>query len=274
MHESLKKITVVLLALSMSPAASAQSQADEAAPESEKGASASGSSKRSSSNEISDLLKDLDYPELQVVPRASERLRIEAREEDRKWFYTHWPIEISGLATLAVGLQGKSQLRPELSESEKSDASTVATVTQAVGAGWLVAGVVLGLQKPYLSGLSSLSRFNGKDRRSVLLRERLAEEALEKPARIMRPLQVASVVTNAGMSVLMGRYMTDEGRLLAGVSAILAFLPFVFEDHTIRVYEKHLEYKKKIYGPLTSTGLGYDEKNQAFYPTTTLTWMF
>lgn len=227
-----------------------------------------------SASDIAEIINSLDYPELQVVPRASERLRIEAREEDDSWAYMHWPIEVSGLATLVTGFAGRSQLRETLSETQKNDAGNIATLTQAVGLTWVAAGVLIGLQRPYRSGLMSIARMGGKDERTTLLRERLAEEALERPARFMKPVQWVSVITNLSLSVLMGSFMTDQGRGIAGVSAALAFLPVVFEDPTVNIYEKHLEYKKKIYGPLTSTGFGIDPKSKTIYPTAMLTWQF
>lgn len=226
------------------------------------------------SSDIADIINNLDYPEIQVVPRASERIRFEAREEERSWYYMHWPIQLSGMATLLAGTLGRSQLRDSLNETEKNDANSVLAATQAVGAGWVVAGVLLGLQKPYRSAYYTISKYPGKDERSILMRERLAEEALERPARLIKPLQIASVVTNFSLCVLSGTFMTDQGRLIAGVSAVLAFLPMIFEDHTVHVYEKHLEYKKKIYGPLSSASVGYDPKSRSFYPTAMLTWSY
>jgi hypothetical protein len=229
---------------------------------------------RLSASEIAEIINGLEYPELQVVPRASERLRLEAKEEESNWAYAHLPIEMAGLATLGTGFLAVSQERPGLTDAQKADMKTVATVTQAVGAGWLVAGLAMGLAKPYDSGLSRIAKLGGKDERTLLLRERLAEEALERPARLIRPLTVAAVVTNLGMNVLMGTYLTDQGRILAGVSAVLSFLPAIYEDPSVAVYEKHLEYKKKIYGPVSSTGLGYDSSGHSFYPQTALTWRF
>lgn len=229
---------------------------------------------KASGGDVGALVKDLDYPELQVVPRASERLKMEAKDEDSGWFVTHWTIEVAGLATAFTGFQGKSELRESLTEAQKSDAASVATLTQAVGLGWFAAGIILGLQRPYRAGMNSIAKVSGKDERSVLLRERLAEEALEKPTRYIRPIQVAAVVTNLGMNFLMGSYMTDKGRLTAGVAATLSLLPFMIEDATILTWDKHREYKKKIYGPLSSTSFGYDEKGKTFYPMANFLWTF
>jgi hypothetical protein len=106
------------------------------------------------------------------------------------------------------------------------------------------------------------------------MRERLAEESLERPATIMRPLTVAAVLSNITLSIACGAYMNDQGKLMAGGSAILGLLPVLFEDPTIMIYDKHLEYKKKIYGPLTSTGLGFDKNSKTFYPTANFAWTF
>ena len=222
--------------------------------------------------DIADIINNLEYPELMVVPRASERLRIEAKDEDDSWYYTHWTIEFSGLATLALGTVASSYYRESLSATEKADAKTVTTVTQAVGLGWITAGFLIGMQKPYRSALNVINKYPGKDERSTLARERLAEENLESPARLMRVMKWASVLTNFGACALTATYLSDQGRLGAGVAAALSFLPLIFEDHAIVVFEKHLEYKKKIYGPVSSVGLMSDGNH--LVPSTVLTWNF
>ena len=230
--------------------------------------------KSKASAEIFDVIERLEYPELQVIPRASQRLRIEAEEEDSFWFMTHWPIQLSGLATLYVGVTAKSQEREGLSDSQKKDFNTTTTIGQAVGAGWVVAGLLFGMRRPYRSGLNKISKYADNSPSSALLKERLAEEALERPARFMMAVRWAAVATNFGMNVAMGSFMTDQGRLAAGVAAAMAFLPLVFDDRTIAVYEKHQEYKKKIYGPLTSTGVMYDSYSRSFVPSAMLAWNF
>ncbi len=67
----------------------------------------------------------MGYPELQVVPRASERLRIEAKAEASQWFVQHWTFELSGLATLGVGLTASGRLKENLSESQKDSGKSL-----------------------------------------------------------------------------------------------------------------------------------------------------
>lgn len=229
-------------------------------------------------NDVSEILSSMGYPELQVVPRASERLKMEAKAESGSWFVTHWPIQLSGLATLYVGQTSESRFRDDLSAKNESDAKTIATITKAVGAAWLIGGIAIGAQRPYNSGQRAVNKYQGKDDRSQLLRERLAEEALERPARTMKVLQTVSVITQVAVNGLSAAYVDDQGKMIAGVSAILSFLPLMFRDHNITVYEKHIEYKKKIYAPLksaqVSTGFHYDPYTKSAVPTTNLTWTF
>lgn len=272
----LSKMLAIFMMMSMTSQAFAAGASSETASgkSSERSSGEKSPNRKPSAAEIADIINSLDYPELQVVPRASERLRMEAKEEEGSWFFAHAPMQVAGLATLLTGVMGKSQLREGLSDSQKTNAGTISNLTIAVGGGWFVAGFVLGMKKPYGTGLANIVKLNGKDERTLLLRERLAEEALERPAKLMEPLVTASVISNLAMNLLMATSMTDQGRVLAGLSATLSFLPFIFEDRTISVYNKHLEYKKKIYGPLSSTGVGYDSVNKVIYPTATLTWMF
>lgn len=222
-------------------------------------------------NEIANILNAMGYPELQVVPRASERLRMEAKDERGNWFVAHWPIELSGIVTMGVGLT--NQVRDGLSDKEETDAKMIKNLTTATGAAWLIGGLVLGIQKPYATGYYRIGK-PVKDERGALMRERLAEESLERPAKTMRVLQHISVATNFVMNGLSAIYADDKGRVVAGVGAVLAFLPYMFEDHSITAYNKHVEYKKKIYTPIKGASLYYDPVYKSTTPLTTLTWNF
>lgn len=229
-------------------------------------------------NDVSQILSSMGYPELQVVPRASERLKMEAKAENGSWFITHWPIMLSGLTTFYIGQTSSSRFNDDLSAKQEDDANTIALVTKAVGAAWFIGGIAIGAQRPYANGNRAVIRTPAKDERGQLLRERLAEEALERPARTMKVLQTVSVITNFTVNALSAIHTDDEGKMYAGVGAILSFLPLMFRDHNINVYEKHIEYKKKIYAPLksaqVSTGLYYDTYSKTAVPTTNLLWTF
>jgi hypothetical protein len=233
---------------------------------------ASGEVQDESDPEISDILDSMGYPELQVVPRASERLKIEAKQEASTWYVEHWPVELSGLATLAVGMMATK--KDDLNSKQKDDADTVSMLTKGVGLGWIVGGVLLGAQKPYGHGKKAVDKVTGKDERAALLRERLSEEALERPAKTMRILRHVAVVTNFTMNVATMAYADDKSLVTAGVAAVLAFLPYMFEDPSIAVYDKHIEYKKKIYTPLKGASVYIDPETHKLTPMSTLVWNF
>lgn len=225
-------------------------------------------------NEISQILDGMGYPELQVVPRASERLRMEARGESSQWYFQHWTFELSGLATLGVGLTSASRQKENIRDSEKDSAKSLATGATVIGAGWLIGGVVFGSLRPYRKGMRSISKYTGKDDRAALTRERLAEEALERPAKTVRVLKHFSVWSNFAVNALSMSNLDQQGRITAGIAAVLAFLPYMFEDHTVVVHEKHIEYKKKIYAPLKTGSVHYDPETKTVTPMTNLVWMF
>jgi hypothetical protein len=225
-------------------------------------------------NEISDILNSMGYPELQVVPRASERLAIEAKAEDNGAAVMHWPLEVTGLATVAVSFAAKANLVANPTTKQQSDAATISSIGAAVGLGTVASGVLLGLQRPYRSGLNAINKYPGKDDRSMLLRERLAEEDLEKAAETMRVVEDVVVTTNVIMNVASAWHANETGQIVAAVGVAMSFLPWVFEDRSIEIYEKQIEYKKKIYVPLASASFHYEPLNKSFTPEPTLTWMF
>ena len=224
--------------------------------------------------EIKEILHSIGYPELQVVPRASERLRMEARYENNYWWISHWPVQVSGLMTMYVGMTATSSHRDDLSDRESRDAKTVATLTTGAGLAWVAGGILLGAQKPYVNGIRAVNRISGKDDRSTLMKERMAEEALERPARVMRILQHLSVFSNFALNAANIHYADEEGKMMAGLAAFISFLPYMFEDNSIAVYNKHIEYKKKIYAPLKTASFHVDSETGALTPMTGLLWTF
>src|SRR5258708_33900632 len=68
-------------------------------------------------SEISEILDSMGYPELQVVPRATERLAIESKYEDSNVLIMHWPIELAGMFTLLVGVTSNGFLRDNLNDT-------------------------------------------------------------------------------------------------------------------------------------------------------------
>jgi hypothetical protein len=195
--------------------------------------------------------------------------------QSRVWWYAHWTYEISGLATLYNGSLGQSQQRSDLTGTQGQDGKNIAMMAQAVGLAWFTAGIVIGAQRPYRNGLQNINRFNSeKGERATLMRERLSEETLERAASMVRPLPGLAAFSQFTLNLASAYYLNDQARLTAGIITIMSFLPLMFDDHSAEVYDKHLEYKKKIYGPLSSLSFGVDPRTKTLYPVQSLTWNF
>lgn len=206
-----------------------------------------------------DFLKQLDYPELLVVPRATERLNMEAQNENNFSALTLWPHQLSALATLASGFMHKSKYRQDNpSEQQKKDSDDAALAAMGVGGIWIGLSLFYSLRKPYTTSLSTVRSIKGNDKKSELMRERLAEEALEQPAHVVDSLTYLSVATNFAASMYVLAYARQDQRYFPAISALLAFTPLVFQSRYSESHRKHLEYKKKIYAPIF--GYGIDEK--------------
>lgn len=201
---------------------------------------------------LQELFKTIDYPELQVVPRASQRIKMEGAEELDNWWYIHWPFYISALSTLGLGSTASQYFREDLNDKEQSDAKSAAMVSQVVGASWFIGTLILVGRKPYFRAYKKLRGYSGNGRNNELLRERLSEEALEQTAYQMKVLSYVSVVTNFIAAGYTGVFLNDKGKVYAGVSALLSFLPIIFDDWYIYNYSKQMEYKRNIFTPVVS----------------------
>lgn len=196
-----------------------------------------------------EVLEDLDYPELQVVPRASQRLTLEANYEKRNFWYVHWPFYLSAITTILSTQQQSSNLDADISASRRADAKDRLSLASTIGYAWLGGMVILSFNRPYAKGLGSLERIGGQSRQASLMRERLAEETLEGPARLISKLKWLSIISNAvANSVALGETNSD-GKVFAGVGIFASFLPLIFDHRYEYNFEKHEEYKRKIYAP-------------------------
>lgn len=201
---------------------------------------------------LQDLFKSLDYPELQVVPRASQRLKLESGEEGKNWWYIHWPFYLSALTTMAVGTTAEQSFRSDLTDIEKEDARSGALVARTIGAAWLFGTMLLASRKPYQQAWKKVRGFSGGGKSNELLRERLAEEALEKPAHTMKVLSYVSTFTNLAAAGYVGSFLDDQGKVFAAVAGAMSFLPMIFDDWYVYNFNKHLEYKRNIFSPVVS----------------------
>lgn len=206
----------------------------------------------------------LDYPELMVTPRATERLALEARDEFSQRWSTHLPIQASALATLTAGIL----------QAEKPDGATGLKGSSGVagilvGGGWLATTIYLAVKyRPYQDGFDEIRKYPAKDQRQLIARERLAEEKLEAPYRLGKKLMILSVLTNAATAgyLLSKVESSTTSQAVNIVAAAASFLPLIFQYHWRTVALKHRDYKKKIYGPVAMATVFQDQVRGTISP--------
>jgi hypothetical protein len=222
-----------------------------------------------------DILKGLDYPELQVVPRASDRLLMETQNEREYGWIAFWPYQVSSLATLAAGNRLRGSYRDgNMTEIEKQDSNNMALTAMAVGVGGIGLSIFLIRSDLYGDSFRRIKAYKVTDKRSELFRERLSEEALEKPAHLINMLTTISVSMNllANLGVL--AYSNVDTRSYALVGMATAFLPWMFSNRYVDNWNKQLEYKRKIYTPLIGMDYQFIPKTQQLQPQLTMNWSF
>jgi len=226
--------------------------------------------------------EDYQYPELLVSPSASDRLRDEAKDEDRRAWTVNIPMQLSAASTLIAGLvamadPGKSSGNEETVTKEDKDRVQWAGRTGViVGGAWLGASAMMSMKyRPYKSGEKEIGKAASGDKKQQLARERLAEEALEAPALLQRRLKWISLVTNLGAAGFMASSAGDApAKVSAGIAGIMAFTPLMFRNQWENTWMYQESYKKKVYGPLTGLGFAPDAVTGAVKPVVNLSWNF
>lgn len=220
------------------------------------------------------VLDSLDYPELQVVPRASERLQMGASQESDRGWLTFWPLQLSALATLATGHSLSGEYDDGVSDTAQKEADFRTKVAIGVGAGWIAISTYYMFTRPYGKEYDKIKNLKSKDKRGELLRERLSEEALERPAKLANILIWSSFITNFAANVLLFDQSTSANNMYPAIALVMSGLPFLFGNDYVINYEKHLEYKRKIYAPVASFAPTFNTVTAKVEPGMVLQWSF
>ena len=213
-----------------------------------------------------------EYPELLVTPRATERLEMEAKQELGRRWTLHLPYQLPGLVTFTAGLMQSSY-----TDLGKDPDKSSAMAGIVVGGGWLVATTILALSStPYTDAWAEVQALPKGSRREQLMRERMAEEAIGKQARLASRLKWLSVLSNAGAGIYMvAKSQSDSfGRLMDGAAILVALTPILFKHTWIDVYSQQESYKKRIYGPVAQAGWTLAEVGGKVAPAVALTVRF
>ncbi|MBL7671714.1 MAG: hypothetical protein JNM39_14605 [Bdellovibrionaceae bacterium] len=205
-----------------------------------------------------DFLQAIDYPELQVVPRASDRLVMEAQYERESGWGNYFPFQFSAGVTLLSGVMLEGRYKDDFNDLDKADMDLATKSSVGIGLVWLGLTYYLYQQQPYGSDLGKIKAIKSKDKdkdkdkRADLMRERLAEETMERASRTMKIATWASVLTNLAVNGVVFARTNRNNSLVPAAGMVAAFLPLIFQSRYIENYEKHLDYKRKIFAPVAS----------------------
>lgn len=220
--------------------------------------------------------QNLIYPELNVSPKASERVAMEAKQEASSKWTTHWPIQLSSAMTLASVFYAQSD-KPEdydTNPSKKEDFDNAAKTGTLVGATWLIGTYLLSENyRPYQKAVQEIKSLPTSNTQEQLVRERLAEEAMASSAKLGNRLMWMSVITNLGASAYIASSSGEDAKTFAGISTLVALTPLMFQYNWQDVYNYHQDYKKKIYAPIAMATL-MPVDNKHLVPAMTLAWSF
>lgn len=195
-----------------------------------------------------------DYPELQVTPRASERLAIESEYEKARPYAFQPAITASAAMTLFSALSQKTDLGKDPDEQSKN-------AGLIVGAGWLAVNAYMAyVYQGYSSANIKVNALPSKTPREQLIKERLSEEEITHLGRLGKAMKWGSFATNflASGYMLSKSKKDSNSQVFNGVSLVASFLPLIFSNHFEEVSIEQNNYKKKIFGTISSNFLFQD----------------
>ncbi|GAB4021396.1 MAG: hypothetical protein Fur0010_24410 [Bdellovibrio sp.] len=200
-----------------------------------------------------------DYPELNVAPRASERLKIEAERENNNKLSFQWPFSVSALLTLTAGI-----MQDVDTVSDPNERSPMVGIV--VGGSWLALNAYLAYgHRGYRSAYEAIKDLPAKTEREQLTKERLAEEEINRMGLMAKRLKYISFATNGAASIyLLSNVKKDtKSQVVNGLALAGSFLPLLFTSPWENIATEQQLYKRKIFAPVASTGLlqvpGFDK---------------
>lgn len=227
-----------------------------------------------SSPATNNVTDELVYPELQVSPRATERLQIEVKKEAQEKNSIHLPIQFSALMTLASGIYSQQTELPKDDDKFDKDENIRAQRTAvSIGGAWLVGTWLMSeFYRPYQKATLEIKSLPNASMQDQLVRERIVEENFERAASLANKLTWFSIMTNFVASAYVSSQTTDDARTFAAISALSAFSPLLFKYNWIYVNQYHQDYKKKIYAPVVGSYLF--KIDQKITPGLLVSWNF
>lgn len=193
--------------------------------------------------QVHSLASELEYPELVVAPRATERVQMEANHEYRTRWSRHIPVQLSSLALLSAAL---------MHSSKDTTGSYIRLGGIFVSATWLINTLVLSaVYTPYLDAYRRVKELPQNTAREKLIRERTAESAIDEAGSLGSKIMWFSFISNFPLSVY---FLTSaENMAFPIVATVASFAPLFFQYRWQLVSSEQKDYKKRIYGPIAST---------------------
>jgi hypothetical protein len=198
--------------------------------------------------------QELTYPELNVTPRATDRIKFEVKDEAGRAWSSHMAVQISALTTFVAGAMGNSSSNVNTTNNTTNNAeSSAPALSMGIGAVWLGATVWAGMKyRPYRSYAKKMKKMRYKTKRQKLTAERLAEEEIKSLRRSGKRIRWASSISNLGAAVLLSGDVDPESdaALVNNVAFLTALAPIFFNYHWESVANEQDTYKKKIFAPV------------------------
>ncbi len=213
----------------------------------------------------------LSYPELDVTPRATERLSMQVEKEKKNPIFSQLPMQISAISTFATGLMQLGNINESKDPSKKSPS-----------AGLIVGGLWLGINyyvsqryHVYEQTLAEVNKMPNKTTRDQLMRERIAEEGINYASSMAVRMKWISVATNFSANAFMLSKVKKESsaQYIGAFSLLASFAPVLFISDWERVAADQNAYKKKVYGPIFTTSI-FETSEGKFSPGLLLAYSF
>lgn len=217
--------------------------------------------------------QDLMYPELNVVPRASKRVYLEAKDEAGSAWTYHLPVQLASLTTLTAALMSDKD-SIDLTKDEDQLSPKVAM---------LVSGVWLGLTsyaalayRPYRETYGKLKGLSGKSKRDQLLKERMAEEEINSLRRLGKRIRWASAISNMVVASNLESNLKDDtdAKVVAGLAQVVSLTSLFFTYRWEDVADEQEAYKKKIFGPVAMAPIMQNGFDNSATTGVSLLWRF
>lgn len=204
---------------------------------------------------------NLEYPELQVVPSAEDRLAQASKErQDSGFFMRNWQLLTPATMLLVSSLYVNSDNTVDSlkypnqdtlkEEEDKLKAST--TLSTLVGLSWIGLTYYWDKSDVYGSSLTSIQKMPKSSRKQRLMRLRYAEEALKGRYDMMRKAKWLLGLSTVGLALSTSDQGTENSKAVASLAAITGLIPFLFKHSYETNYLNYQQYKNRIYGPVAS----------------------